>query len=292
MATEDSFSAVTIHLELVMSRAVAVTRNVAVPRTLISLLTLALLSLLALAILPATGHAQLGGLAKKAKQAVAGKSEKPAADQPARSSAPTITTASVGSFINGLKAEQHVADSGRAAARDAKAKYEANAQAGMQNWMDKSQKYSECTDEQADNHPRAAERKKLQTSAGMARYKGEEKKADSLAAAVEKLDRQIEADGEKACAKLKTTPEDLQKQMMNQPPQPDEYGMVQEAIDSSVKIGARTAGLSPYQYAQMKEAVVAYLQNPKKSGIAGDEAAAIDARKPELTVLLKAVGAM
>jgi hypothetical protein len=275
-----------------MSRAVAVTRNVAAPRSLISLLTLALVSLLALALLPATGHGQLGGLAKKAKQAVAGKSEKPAADQPARSSAPTITTASMGSFINGLEAEQQVADSGRAAAKEAKAKYEANSAGAMQSWMDKSQKYSECTDEQADNHPRAAERKKLQTSAGMARYKGEDKKADSLASVVEKLDRQIEADGEKACAKLKTTPEDLQKQMMNQPAQPDEYAMVTEAVDSSIKIGARTAGMNPYQYAQLKEAVVAYLQNPKKSGIAGEEAAAIDARKPELTTLLKAVGAM
>ena len=59
----------------------------------------------------------------------------------------------------------------------------------MQNWMDKSQKYSECTDEHSDNHPRKAERNKLQTSAGMARYKGEDKKADSLTAVVEKIAR-------------------------------------------------------------------------------------------------------
>lgn len=292
MATEDSFSPVTFHLELVMSRAVAVTRSVPVPRALVSLLVLALLTLLALAVLPSTSHAQLGGLAKKAKQAVAGKSEKPAVDQPAKASSVTITTASVASFISGLKAEQHVADSGRAAAKEARAKYDANAQAGVQNWMSQTQKYDECTDEHTDNDPRAKERQKVQTAAGMARYKGETKKADSLDAVREKLDAKIIADAEKACEKLKTTPEDLQKQMMNQPPQPDEYGMAQEAVDSSIKIGARTAGLTSYQYAQMKETVVAYLQNPKKSGVTGDEAAAIDARKPELAVLLKAVGAM
>lgn len=275
-----------------MSRAVAVARAASVPRSLISLLTLALLALLSLAVLPSIGHAQLGGLAKKAKQAVAGKSEKPAADQPARASSPTITTASIGSFINGLKAEQHFADSGRAAAKDAKAKYEANSQAGMQNWMNQSQKYEECKDEHSDNHPRKAERNKLQTSAGMARYKGETKKADSLAAVVEKIDRQIEAEAEKACEKQKVTPEDLQKQMMNQPQPPDEYGMVTAAVDSSIKIGAQTAGMNAYQYGQMKEAVVSYLKEPKKSGITGDEAAAIEARKTELSTLLKAVGAM
>lgn len=292
MRSKDRFAAVTFTLELVMSRAVAVTWEDTRPRTLVSLLTLSLLALMALALIPSTGQAQLGGLAKKAKQAVAGKAERPAADQPARASAPTITTASIGSFINGLKAEQHVADSGRAAAKEAKAKYDANAQAGVQNWMNQSQKYEDCKDEQSDNHARKAERNKLQTSAGVARYKGETKKADSLAAVVEKIDRQIEADAEKACAEFKTTPEELQKQMMNQPQPPDEYAMVTEAVDSSVKLGAKTAGMNSYQYGQMKEAVVSYLKDPKKSGITGEEAAAIEARKAELATLLKAVGAM
>ena len=113
----------------------------------------------------------------KAKQAIAPKGEKPAGDTPARSSAPSITTASIASFVNGLKAEQHLADSGRATAKDAKAKYDSNSQGAMQTWMDKSQKYSDCTSEAEDNHPRKQERNKLQTSAGMARYKGETKKA-------------------------------------------------------------------------------------------------------------------
>lgn len=256
-----------------MSRAVAVT-------------------LMFLAFLPATGHAQLGGLAKKAKQAVAPKAEKPASDTPARSSAPAITTASIASFVNGLKAEQQVADSGRAAAKDAKAKYDANSQVAMQSWMDKSQKYDECTDEHTDNDARKTQRNKLQTSVGMARYKGETKKADSLDAIREKLDAQIIADAEKACEKLKTSPEELQKTMMNQPQAPDEYSMVQESLDRSVKKGAQTAGMTDYQYAQMKEAVVAYLKDPKKSGITGNEASAIDGRRSELTSLLSAVGAM
>lgn len=292
MAVRRRFAAVNLYLELVMPRAVAVTRSAALPRTLLSLLVLALTALLLLAFLPSTGQAQLGGLARKAKQAMAGKSEKPAADQPARASAPTITTASLASFVNGLKAEQKFADSVRAAAKDAKAKYEANSQGAMQSWMDRSQKYSDCTSEQEKSHPRKAERNKLQTSAGMARYKGETAKADSLAAVVEKLDRQIEADAEKACDKLKTTPEDLQKQMMNQPQPPDEYSMITAAVDSSIKIGAMTAGQNTYQYGQLKEAVVSYLKDPGKSGIAGAEAAAIEARKPELATLLKAVGAM
>jgi hypothetical protein len=275
-----------------MSRAAVVARSIALPRTLVYLLTLALMALMLLAFLPATGQAQLGGLAKKAKQAVAPKAERPAADTPARSSAPNITSASISSFINGLKAEQQVADSGRAAAKDAKAKYDANSQGAMQNWMDKSQKYDECTDEHTDNDSRKAQRNKLQTSAGMARYKGETRKADSLDAIREKLDAQIIADAEKACEKLKTSPEELQKTMMNQPQPPDEYSMVQEALDRSVKKGAQTAGMSDYQYAQMKEAVVAYLKEPRKSGITGSEAAAIDARRPELTALLSAVGAM
>jgi hypothetical protein len=275
-----------------MSRAVAVSRSTSLPRTLVSLLALALTALLLLAFLPAAGHAQLGGLAKKARQAVAGKSEKPAADQPARASAPTITTASIASFVNGLRAEQKFADSSRAAAHEAKAKYDANAQGAMQSWMEKSQKYSDCTSEAVDNHPRAAERKKLQTNTGLARYKGETSKADSLEVVLEKLTGQMEADAEKSCARLKTTPEDLQQQMMNQPQPPDEYGMVATAVDSSIKIGAMTAGLNAYQYGQMKEAVVSYLKEPKKSGIAGEEAAAIEARRPELMTLLKAVGAM
>jgi hypothetical protein len=281
-----------ITLELVMPRAVVVARSASLPRTLISVLALALMALMLLAFLPATGQAQLGGLAKKAKQAVAGKGEKPAADTPARAASPTITTASLSSFISGLKAEQHFADSGRAAAKDAKARYDANSAGAMQSWMDKSQKYSDCTSEAEDNHPRKAERNKLQTSAGMARYKGETRKADSLAAVVEKIDRQVEAEAEKSCEKLKTSPEELQKTMMNQPQPPDEYSMVTTAVDSSIKIGAMTAGLKAYQYGQMKEAVVAHLKEPKKSGIAGEEAAAIEARRPELTTLLKAVGAM
>ncbi|HWA15735.1 MAG TPA: hypothetical protein VG817_04835 [Gemmatimonadales bacterium] len=275
-----------------MSRAVAVARSASLPRTLVTLLSLALAALLLLAFLPATSHAQLGGLAKKARQAALPKGEKPAADTPARSNAPAITTASVASFINGLKAEQQVADSGRAAAQAAKTKYDANSQGVMQNWMDKSQKYDECTDQHTDNDPRVAQRNKLQASAGVARYKGETKKADSLDAIREKMDAQIIADAEKACEKLKTTPEELQKTMMNQPQAPDEYSMVQEALDRSVKQGARTAGMTEYQYAQMKEAVVAYLKDPKKSGIRGEEASAIDGRRQELTSLLSAVGAM
>lgn len=292
MALQGRFAAVTFTLELVMSRAVAIARSESFPRTLISVLTLALVALLFLALVPSTGHAQLGGLARKAKQAVAGKGEKPAADTPARASSPTITTASVASFIDGLKAEQHFADSGRAAAKAAKAKYDADAQSGVQNWMNASQKYDECTEDYSEKHPRKNERDRLQTSAGMARYKGETRKADSLTAVVEKIDEQILAETEKACEKLKVTPEDLQKQMMNQPQPPDEYGMVTAAVDSSIKIGAKTAGMNSYQYGQMKEAVVAHLQNPKKSGLSPEEAAAVEARKPELATLLKAVGAM
>jgi hypothetical protein len=275
-----------------MSRVVAAARSTGLPRTLVSLLALAVMALMLLAFLPATGHAQLGGLARKARQAVAGKGEKPAADTPARASSPTITPASMSSFINGLQAEQQFADSGRAAAKEAKARYEANSAGAMQSWMERSQKYSDCTSEAEDNHPRKAERNKLQTSAGMARYKGETKKADSLTAVVEKIDRQIETEAEKSCEKLKTSPEELQKTMMNQPEPPDEYGMVTAAVDSAIKIGAMTAGLNTYKYGQMKEAVVSYLKEPKKSGIAGEEAAAIEARRPELVTLLKGVGAM
>lgn len=275
-----------------MSRPIAAARTSAGPRALVSVMAAALLLLLALAILPSAGHAQLGGLTRKARAAVAGKSEKPAADQPARASTPTITTASLARFVEGLKAEQHFVDSARTAVKAAKAQYDANQQGAMQGWMDRSQKYAECTSEQEDKHPRQATRKKLQTEMGFARLKGETRKADSLDVLVKATHDQIEADAEKACVKLKTTPEELQAQMANAPPQPDEYGMMSTAVDSSIRIGAQTAGQSTYQYGQTKEAVISYLKDPKKSGISGAEADAIEARRSDLATLLKALGAM
>jgi hypothetical protein len=292
MESGRSFRCNTFTLEQAMSRVVAVSQSSAVPRTLVSVMAAALLALLALAILPSTSHAQLGGLTRKARAAVAGKSEKPAADQPARASSPTITTASMARFVDGLKAEQHFVDSARTDVKAQKAKYDANQQGAMQGWMDRSQKYAECTSEHEDKHPKQAARKKLQTDQGFARLRGETRKADSLGVMVQALHDQIEADAETACVKLKTTPEELQAQIVNAPQQPDEYGMMATAVDSSIKIGAQTAGQSTYQYGQTKEAVVSYLKDPKKSGISGAEAEAIEARRSELATLLKALGAM
>ncbi len=254
-----------------MSRPVAVPRSIEAPRSLITLMAAALLALLALALIPSTSHAQLGGLARKAKAKVTGTAEKPAVDQPARSAAaPAITPASMALFVDGLKVEQKYVDSARTAVKAEKAKYEATQQGAMQGWMDRSQKYADCTSEHEESHPKKAERDRLQRDAGMARYKGESGKADSLTALTEKLDRQIEADAEKSCAKLKTTPEELQAQMASQGQQPDEYSMMSAAVDRSIAEGARAAQLSPYQYGQLKEAVVSYLKNPKKSGISRD----------------------
>ena len=73
--------------------------------------------LLALSFLVTPAEAQLGGLAKKARQRVSETAGVPSTDQPARMAGPEVTTASVDQLLAGLKAEAATVERQAAAER-------------------------------------------------------------------------------------------------------------------------------------------------------------------------------
>ncbi len=228
-----------------------------------------------LLLLPATGHAQLGGLVKKAKDKVV----PPAAatqstDQPARLPGPTITGAVVDHLLLGLKAEKDARDRAAATA-DTRRRKEAEAQ------MDPQTRYYSCVSEQQQKDPAYAQMQKLGKDAQDASTKGDNNAAMQIAMQMAPLQLQLQQHAESACAALKpgaapATP--AQKAIQDAPVVPPE------------EAGAKAAGLTSVDYAQLKELIYTYLGYGKRAGLSDDEKRAVDPKRDQLKDGLNSIG--
>jgi hypothetical protein len=257
------------------------------PRRLSSLL----LSI-ALLVLPVAAHAQLGGLTRRVKlpRVATGQPEKPASDQPVRPIAPVINAAMVDQLLAGLTAESASLDQIGSAARTRAEAAKTAQVAPQQAWLDKVMHHEECKDQHHESDSETANRERLNAQASSAQDRGDKKKAEQLNAQADKLEQEINARAEAACTSLAPTDADYKAATANQDI-PDEWQARRSAADTAARAGAAVAKLSPASYAQVKELVTLQLRNPGKAGLSAAEAAAIDAKRADLSVLLRAVGA-
>lgn len=254
--------------------------------------TSSLFLLAVLLTLPAAAHAQLGGLTKRVKipRVASSPAEKPASDQPARPAAPVIDAPMVDRLIAGLTAEGAALDrAGNGARAQADAAKAAQAPA-QQAWMDKIQAQEECKDQHHEKDAETATRERLNNEASAAQDRGDTKKAEQLNAQADKLEQGINARAEAACKAVGPTDADYKAATANQN-LPDEWSARRSAADTAARAGAAAAKLSPASYGQVKEIVQLQLKNPGKAGLNAAEAAAVEAKRPELIALFKGVGA-
>lgn len=238
-------------------------------------LGLAGLLLLPVAALPEPVTAQLGGLTKKArdKAAQATGVQQPTTDQPARMPGPTVTTASVNSLLKGLQAE--------AAAIRQRAAEEQRRQARDSADREAAKNARDCPYRTRDSLPLAEEVRKGLDSARIAAEKGDYARAGQISMRVSAKNDTLTAQVEKICAR--------QGRAGPAAPQPDAQAM-QQATGSPDSVGAKAAGLSLQEYAEMKELVYTHIQLPGRAGLTPAEKAAVEPKKKELRDALRAVG--
>lgn len=240
-------------------------------------ITLGLGLSLALAITPASGHAQLGGLVKKAKDKAAtsaGVQSPTSTDQPARLPGPTITAPVVDHLLLGLKAEKDARDRAAVTSEDRRRK---DAEAHM----DPNTRYYSCIGEKQQQDPAFAQMQKLGQDAQDASKKGDNNQAMQIAMQMQPLQMQVQQHAESACVSLKpgapqATP--VQKAIQEAPAIPPE------------EAGAKAAGLSPVEYGQIKELIYTYLGYGKRAGLTDDEKRAVDPKRDQLKDGLKSIG--
>lgn len=225
-------------------------------------------TLLALSFLVTPAEAQLGGLAKKARQRVSATTEVPSTDQPARMAGPDLTAASVDQLLTGLKAEQSAAEQQAAAERRRREQASAARSA--------SDRQAQCHEDKKNSDPAWAEIQRLQEQGKTAADKGEYDKATQIAQQLGAKMMDLQTRVQAACA---------------QTAQPSaEQEAMQQATGSPESAGAQAAGMSAQDYAQIKELVYTYLQSPRRAGLAETEQQAVEAKKAQLRERLKAVG--
>jgi hypothetical protein len=224
---------------------------------------------------PASAHAQLGGLVKKAKDKIAA----PAAttqstDQPARLPGPEITSTVVDHLLLGLKAEKDARD--RAAATE-----QVRRQKDAEAQMDPQTRYYSCIADAQQKDPKFADMQKLGKDAQDASNKGDQNKAMDLAMQMQPLQLQIQARAESSCVQLKpgaAAPTPTQKAIQTAPVVPPE------------EAGAKAAGLTPVEYGQVKELIYTYLGYGKRAGLTDSEKRAVDPKRDQLKDGFKQIG--
>jgi hypothetical protein len=234
----------------------------------------AAIGLALLALLPAAGHAQLGGLIKKAKDKVAPPAAIQSTDQPARLPGPEITSAVVDHLLTGLKAEKEARDRA-AAAEELRRQQEAEAS------MDPNARYYNCIAKAQEVDPRRAELEKLGKDGKDAADKGDTSKAMDIAMQMQPIQMQMQAHAESTCAAVKPgakQPTRTQKAIQAAPIVPPEES------------GASAAGLSKVDYGQVKELIYTYLGYGKRAGLTDSEKHAVDPKREQLKDALKQVG--
>ena len=229
--------------------------------------------LLALSFSATPATAQLGGLAKKARQKAAETAGVPSTDQPARMAGPEVTPQVVDQLLAGLKAEATAQAQAAEAERQRQARDSASRAA--------AEEQGSCADRTRDKDPAWPEAQRLQEQAKDAADKGDYAKATELAQKLTTLMSGLQARIQAACAgNAQASQQAAEQQAIANAGAPPEAQ------------GAKAAGLAPTEYAQLKELVYTYFQSPKRAGLAPAEAPAIDAKKRELRDRLKAVGLM
>lgn len=230
------------------------------------LLLAALAMALAAVTLPA--QAQLGGLARKARQKVNETTGTQSVDQPARLAGPEVTNESVGRLLVGLKAEAQAREQ-RAAAEQRRQQQEAAAR-------DVSSRQDQCYRDAQEKDPARPELERLQAQGKEAADKGDYTKAGQIAQRMQVLATEMQARIQAACAA---------------PAQPTPAQQaIQQATGSPEDAGAAASGLSATDYAQLKELIYTYLVAGNRAGLADSEKQAVEQKKPELRERLKAVG--
>lgn len=228
-------------------------------------------ALLALSFLVTPAEAQLGGLAKKARQRVSGTAGVPSTDQPARMAGPEVTAASVDQLLAGLKAEAATAE--RQAAAERQRQEQANAARTA------SDRQAQCYEDKKNSDPAWPEIQRLQEQGKAAADKGDYDKASQIGQQMGVKMTDLQARVQAACAQSTQAAQASAEQQA-----------MQQAGGSPESAGAQAAGMSAQDYAQFKELVYTHLQSPKRAGLAGKEQQAIEAKKRELRDRLKAVG--
>lgn len=231
-------------------------------------------ALLAFTFVVTPAEAQLGGIAKKARQTASEAAGVPSTDQPARMAGPEVTQASVAQLLTGLKAEQIAMERQAAAERQRQEQADAASTA--------SDRQAQCYEDKKNADPAWAEIQRLKAQGDTAAEKGEYNKATQIALQLGTKMTDLHNRVQAACA---------QQAQAAQAAQPSaEQQAMQQAGSSPESAGAQAAGMSAQDYAQFKELVYTYLQAPKKAGLAEKEQQAIEAKKPQLRERLKAVG--
>lgn len=228
-------------------------------------------TLLALSFLATPAEAQLGGLAKKARQRVSETAGVPSTDQPARMAGPEVTSGSVDQLLAGLKAEAAAAE--RQAAVERQRQEQANAARTA------SDRQEQCYEDKKNSDPAWPEIQRLQEQGKTAADKGDYDKASQIAQQLGAKMMDLQTRVQAACAQPAQSAQ----------PSAEQQAM-QQASGNPESAGAQAAGMSAQDYAQFKELVYTHLQSPKRAGLAEKEQQAIEARKRELRDRLKAVG--
>jgi hypothetical protein len=223
-------------------------------------------SLMLLLALPASAHAQLGGLIKKAKDKVAPSAATQSTDQPARLPGPELTTSVVNNLLLGLKAEKEARD--RAAAAEEERRRQA-----AESQMDPQTRYYSCLSTTQEKDTAMAEMRRLADAGKDAADKGDQNKAMDIAMRMQPLQMQMQARAESACASLKpgakqATP--AQKAIQAAPVVPPE------------EAGAKAMAVSTVEYGQIKELVWTYLGYGKRAGLTESEKRAVDPKRDQL----------
>ncbi len=223
---------------------------------------------------PASGHAQVGGLIKKAKDKVAPPAATQSSDQPARLPGPEITSGVVSNLLLALKAEKDAKDRA-AATEDERRRQEAEAK------MDPQTRYYSCIGTAQQQDPAMAEMERLGKEGKDAADKGDQNKAMDIAMRMQPIQMQMQARAESACVSLKPgakQPTPAQKAIQAAPVVPPE------------EAGAKAMGVTPVEYGQIKELIWTYLGYGKRAGLTDSEKRAVDPKRDQLREGFKLIG--
>lgn len=233
--------------------------------------SIALAASMALAI-PATSHAQFGGLKKKMKDKIAGNPQPAAAsssgsssdaDAKARQDAwqhpVAITASSLDAFTKALKAEQAE-----------RAKYTSTPGTPLARWNDYQTSKAKCAADEANTDSAMSH---LQQKMMAEAKPGHEAAIASLQDSMQKVISGGTARAQKCNA--------LEKPTFTE----QDYTAVHTQEDRESAVGAAASGMSPMVYARLKERVIAYVLLPsgwKANGYTPGELQTIDAHRADL----------
>jgi hypothetical protein len=226
----------------------------------------AALGLALLLTIPASGHAQLGGLIKKAKDKAAPPAATQSSDQPARLPGPEITSDVVSKLLLAFKAEKDARDRA-AATEDERRRQEAEAK------MDPQTRYYSCLSTTQQKDPAMAEMQRLANEGKDAADKSDQNKAMDIAMRMQPLQLQMQARAESACASVKPGAK---------PATPTQKAIQAAPVVPPEEAGAKVMNVSTVEYGQIKELIWTYLGYGKRAGLSDSEKRAVDPKRDQL----------